>query len=331
VKTRVLFSILLVPTIWLVPGQMWGQNSPTSGRTSIHGQARDAKTHAPIQHVIVTAASENSGNADQCETDSRGKFDFQGLYPSVYVVKIRVPGYQDESQRLDLTVSGNSYIDFELQPVPRDGKSEVPGGALDAREVAVPEKARKEFTKGRQLLLDNDVPGGIEHLLKATKIYPQFGEAYLLLGMAYGQKNDVANAKSSVQKAVEVDPKLAQAHITLGMILNGEKDYPAAEKSLAKGLELNPQSAEGQYELAKTYWALGRWQEAEPHAVKSVALKPEMPPAHVLMGNILLKKKDPPGALKEFQEYLKLDPKGPFADGTRAMVDKLQNSLGKSQ
>jgi hypothetical protein len=52
---------------------------------------------------------------------------------------------------------------------------------------------------------------------------------------------------------------------------------------------------------------------------------------HVLMGNILLRKKDPSGALKEFQEYLKLDPKGPFADGTRTMVDKLQSSLGKRE
>jgi tetratricopeptide (TPR) repeat protein len=335
-KTRFVLPILLLLMLGLGSRHMLGQNSPSSGRTSIQGQARDARTHVPIQHVVVTVENQASGNADQAETDTSGKFSFQGLYPDVYVVKIRVRGYRDESQRLDLTISGSNYVDFELQAMPQDGKaqapSEEPGGSIDARDAAIPEKARKEFAKGRELLLEGkDVSGSIAHLLKATKIYSQFGEAYLLLGMAYGQKNDAANAKSSVQKAVEVEPRLAQAHITLGMILNGEKDYPAAEKSLTKGLELNPDSAEGQYELAKTYWALGRVQEAEPHAVKSLALRPEMPAVHVLMGNILLRKRDLRGALKEFQEYLRLDPKGPFAEGTRAMVDKLEKSLGNGQ
>jgi hypothetical protein len=45
------------------------------------------------------------------------------------------------------------------------------------------------------------------------------------------------------------------------------------------------------------------------------------------LGNIALRKRDAPGALKEFQEYLKLDPKGPMAEGTQAMVKKIQDSL----
>ena len=174
--TRVLFHFLLVPMLWLVPVQMWGQNSPTSGRTSIHGQARDAKTHTPIQHVIVTAENQASGNADQAETDTRGKFDFQGLYPTVYIVKIRAPGYRDESQRLDLTISGSNYVDFELQAIPQDGKSQAsaegPGGSIDARDAAVPEKARKEFAKGRQLLLEGKeygvADGDVMHFRFAT-------------------------------------------------------------------------------------------------------------------------------------------------------------------
>ena len=52
-----------------------------------------------------------------------------------------------------------------------------------------------------------------------------------------------------------------------------------------------------------------------------------MAPVHVLLGNIALRRRDVPGALKEFQEYLRLDPKGPMADGTRAMVKKLQDGL----
>jgi hypothetical protein len=55
--------------------------------------------------------------------------------------------------------------------------------------------------------------------------------------------------------------------------------------------------------------------------------KHPMAPVHVLLGNIALRKRDTPGALKEFQEYLRLDPKGPMAEDTQAMVKKLQDGL----
>ena len=332
-KTRFLLYFLLLPLLWLVSPQVRAQNNPSMGLASIHGQARDAKTHAVLQHVIVTAENQNSGAADQQETDSNGKFDFQGLYPAVYFVKLRVPGYQEASERLDLTVTGNNYVNFELQPIPGEAKPQVPPeGTVNTREAAIPEKAHKEFEKGRQLMLDGkDLQGSVDHLQKATKIYPQFADAYLLLGMVYMQQKDAASAKSNLQKAVEVDPKLSAGYIMLGLVFNGLKDYPAAEKSLTQGLQLDPESADGHYELARTYWATGRLEDAEQQATKAAALKPDLPPVHVLLGNIQLRKKDPAGALKEFQEYLRLDPKGPFADGTKTMVDKLQKSLATTQ
>ena len=119
---------------------------------------------------------------------------------------------------------------------------------------------------------------------------------------------------------------MPEAWFTLGMLQNREKDYAGAEKNLLHGLQLEEGSPEGHYELAKTYWAMGRWEDAEPHARKAAALQPAIPPAHVLLGNIALRKNDMPGALKEFQEYLTLDPKGPMAEGAQAMVRKIRET-----
>ena len=96
-----------------------------------------------------------------------------------------------------------------------------------------------------------------------------------------------------------------------------------------EGLKLDQESAHGHYELAKTYWTLGRWQEAEPHAFKAAALEPRMAPVHVVLGNIALKRQDADGAIKEFQEYLRLDPQGPMADAVRDMVKKIQSASAK--
>jgi hypothetical protein len=49
------------------------------------------------------------------------------------------------------------------------------------------------------------------------------------------------------------------------------------------------------------------------------------------LGNIALRKDDAAGALKEFQEYLRLDPTGPMAQGAKAMVTKIQDATRPKQ
>jgi hypothetical protein len=56
-------------------------------------------------------------------------------------------------------------------------------------------------------------------------------------------------------------------------------------------------------------------------------LQPDFAPAHILMGNILLHKHDPAGALREYQEYLRLAPQGPMAEQTHEVVVKIEKAL----
>ncbi len=323
----------LVFCLW-ISALVCGQNAPGSGMTSIHGRVRDAVTNKGIEHVIVLLEDQDSGYNNQSETDGLGRFGFQGVRASVYEVKVRFPGYESASQRVDLTVTSSNNLDFQLKPRPDKGirPAESPGSALSPTAAGAPEKASKEFTAGSKLLAEGkDIPGAIEHLEKAVKAYPLYADAYVQLGMAYMQIGKPENAKSDLQKAIDADPKLVPAYVTFGMVFNYLKDYPSAEKNLARALDLNPESPQAHYELAKTYWAMGRWQDAEPHALKCAALQPQMAAVHVVLGNISLKKNDQAGALKEFQEYLRLDPKGPMAGGVQSMVQKLQSSTGAAK
>jgi cytochrome c-type biogenesis protein CcmH/NrfG len=297
--------------------------------TTIHGIVRDAVSHNPIEHAIVMLEREDSGYVGQTETDGMGKFTFQGPGQMVFVVKAKIPGHQEQIQRVDMTIRTSEYLTFDLQPTGSNSPGSAPAaGSLSAREAAIPENARKEYATARDLFSTNK-PGedGVRHLKKAIQIYPKYSDAYVLLGMAYIEENKPDDAKTALGKAIEIDPKLAEAYLTLGMLQNHQQAYADAEKNLTQGLELNPDAPQGQYELAKTYWAMGRWQDADPHVQKALSLKPDMAPAHVLMGNVALRKRDAQTALKEFQEYLRLDPNGPMADGTRQMVVKIENAL----
>jgi len=305
-------------------------------RTSIRGTVRDAVTHQGLAHVVVMIESTDSGYAGQAQTDSSGKFDLQGLDASSYSVAIRLPGYNSVTQYVNLSTNPMAYLSFELRPQPGTAPPVVPPegpeASLDARLSSVPEKARKEFVKARELWQQGKDPQDcIDHLKKAVKTYGTFADAYVLLGSAYIQQNNAAEAKSALNRAIEIDPKLADARLTLGTLQNREKDYASAEKSLNEGLKLDNASPQGHYEMAKTYWALGRWQDAEPHAQKAVALLPTMAPAHVLLGNIALRKGDIGTARTEFTEYLRLDPQGPMSGSVKEMIGKIDKAANQPE
>ena len=179
---------------------------------------------------------------------------------------------------------------------------------------------------------DKDLDGGISHLKKAIEIYPSFPQALTLLGTAYNEKKNWKDAQGTLEKATTIDPKNASAFFQLGGALNQTKDYPGAQKALSQGLMLAPDAPEAsaaQYELARAYMAQNNWKEAEPYAAKVVASQPDFGTGHLLMGNIFLKKGDGNGAIHEFQEYLRIDPKGPAADQVKEMIPKIQAAMKK--
>src|SRR5437879_7714480 len=150
--------------------------------------------------------------------------------------------------------------------------------------------------------------------------------AYALLGTAYLEQEKWRYAGTALQKSVSLDSNSADAYLALGAVFNQTKNYRQAETALLHGLELKPEAFAGHYELAKCYWELGRWREAAPHVRKTVSGMPDVASPHVLLGNVLLRENNPRGALDEYQEYLRLDPRGLMAPGVRQMIEKIQKT-----
>jgi tetratricopeptide (TPR) repeat protein len=264
-------------------------------------------------------------------TDSSGKVTFVPKAFTTYAVIIHERGYRDVSRSVDLSNTPTAGVSIMLVRVPEQDdvtpSTGEEGDLISAVDLNIPGPAKKEFDEGQKLWQDkHDVQGSIVHFRKATELYSGFTQAYLMLGLAYLQDQKLKESQAALEQAVQLDPMSGAGYLTLGACLNQQKDYARAEKALNRGLELEPESPEGQYELAKNYWAQRRWQEAEPHALKAETLAPKIAGVHVVMGNILLQKRDNAGALKEFNEYLGLDPKGSMSDAVRAMVTKLEKA-----
>jgi Flp pilus assembly protein TadD len=333
---RASLGILLLLFICLVTPPSLKAQGPlahTSGGV-IDVQVRYANGAPGPRGIHVRLESAEGGAAGDCQTRDGGKCQFNLSSSGVYMVRVSERGYKEVSARVELIGMSRGYASLELHPIPGEATSEsaadVPAGtsgnSVSAVDLGVPDNARQEYAKGENALKGNKLDASVDHFRKAIRLYDSFPHAYLSLGTVYLQQQKWNDAQTSLEKATQLDPKLADAYLELGAVFNQTKDYPKAEAALTRGLELDPDATGGHYELAKTYWAMGRWQDAAPHATTAVNAFPSLAPPHVLLGNIYLRQNNPQAALREYQEYLRLDPNGTMAAGTREMIDKIQKA-----
>src|SRR5262249_51297891 len=172
---------------------------------------------------------------------------------------------------------------------------------------------------------------------KAISIYPQFVEARLKLGTAYMDLAQWDKAEQSLLATIEAEPRAFNALFALGEVYLRQNKIDQAEKVLLRGLAITDQSYLGHLNLARVYWEKSRGikdlAEAKPTLEKSyeevkrtLSLNPNMGAAHLLKGNLLLRVARTSDAVNEFDEYLRLEPNGAFANETRALVEKIKKA-----
>jgi Flp pilus assembly protein TadD len=320
------FAVLTVLSVGRAQG-------PTALQSrELHGQVDRADGTPFREGALVRVDNDRGGMAAQVQTDSRGKFDVAALQKSRYTVTVHAAGFRDEGTDVDLDTVPRAYIRITLHELPASASPApspaAPAAIISVNDLNVPEAAQVEFKKGSVLLLDKHKSAdSVKPFLKAIQIAPSFSQAYFLLGTAYMDMSKWSDAELALNKAISFSDKLESAYLALGSCLVEQKKFAEAEKPLLRGLDFLPDASRGHYDLGRTYYSLNRFQEAEPHARKAVALDPNFPDAHVLLGNVLLRLRDGPGALAEFQEYLHLAPNGPFAAPTQDLVKKLKAAL----
>ena len=328
--------LLCLLCISLSASPVLAQRSGMGARTSggiIDVQIRMANGERAPDGIHVRLESPEGGSAGDCQTIQGGKCTFTVSSSGVYTVSVNERGYQPVRSRIELIGNPRGYAMLELKPLPSDHPAEpsstAKGDTVSVENLAIPPSAKQEFDKGEEALKTNQPEEGAKHLQQAIKLYQNYPEAYRMLGEAYLQTHDLKNAEASLKKSIELEPKIAATYVDLGAVQNQLKDYSGAETSLKQGLELSPDAAAAKYELAKTYWALGRWQDAAPFAQDAVTALPALASARVLLGNIFLKQRNAAGALEQYQEYLRLEPNGSMAPAVQDLVSKIQKALQK--
>ena len=334
-------SALMFGLIVLATSPLMAQESRNTGTTlsgQITGQVRFAEGGQPAFNVLVKCDSFNGGYCGQEMTDRSGRFRFTGLGPSQYNISVRVPGYIEQQQTVELLTSPTANIQFQLKS---DGSPKPASSSSTTIDSQVPAAAKKEFDQAEAGLATGKKEGveeSVRHLEKAINIYPNFLQAQLLLGTTYMDLGQWDKAEPPLKKTLEIDPKTANALFALGELYFRQKKVEDAEKILVQGLAVEGRSYQGHLSLARVYFDMASkikddaqsrplLEKAYDHVNQSLKLNPGLAQAHLVKGNLLLRVRRAADAQHEFEEYLRLDPKGPFAEQTRAVVEKIKKAL----
>jgi tetratricopeptide (TPR) repeat protein len=300
--------------------------NPGNQSFEVSGQVNLADSSAPAHDVAVRLERFTGGLVDQINSDNRGRFRFTNLQRGYYKVVISAPGFVSVQQDVDLTLLFKAYLVFTLV---NDQPYYVPNliGPAGIIDVRVPAEARDEFDRGRAALAKKDQQEAITHLQRAVNLHPSFFAAALLLATAYVDMREWSKAEVVLQRALELKPEAAPALISLGEVYWRQKRFDEAEKTLLEGLKGDEKSWHGYFTLGRLYWDQGNIPKAGAAIGRTLQLKPDFAEAHLLAGNILLRVNQPERALSEYQEYLRLEPKGEFVQPTRELVQKLSKVI----
>ena len=283
---------------------------------------------SPANEVVVRLERLSGGYVADVRTDRLGKFSFTSLQPIQYHLVIHHPGYLDIEREVSLVMMPSEHLQLALIPdrsevgnKPRAAPTKV---VIDA---SVPVDARKEFEKADSILATRKkerTGEAMVHLQKALLLYPNFLEAQLKLGAAYMDLQQWDKAEEALKRAIEINPHTANAYLALGEVYSLQKKYSEAEKALRDGLMIEDRSWQGHFALARLYYSKGDLAKAARQVGLTIQLNESFPDAHLLAANIHLKVNNREDALDQFQEYLRLAPKGEFAAQARQAVEKLK-------
>jgi tetratricopeptide (TPR) repeat protein len=203
---------------------------------------------------------------------------------------------------------------------------------VSARELSIPERAVKAYTKGINRLSKNDPASSLVHFQRAASEFPNFYEAYYAMGVVQLRLGHGEEARQAFQKSIDASGgHYAGPYFGLGALLCNQQQFTEAEPIIRKALELAPDFGPGHFILAWALFGLNRLDEAEKLAHEASIRDPKLAAlAHLLLANVYIRRSDYSEELLELDAYLKLEPDGPLSNQAREAQEHAKRKLAES-
>jgi tetratricopeptide (TPR) repeat protein len=293
----------------------------------LEGTVVDPEGHGiRMARLTLSSIEVPSGQTGFSGDDAR--FFFNRLRPGNYTLTVSATGFETSSRTVDLRY-GSQGVRVVLQP--RRGTPPTPSGRVivDADDLRVSAKARKDYEEGRRLLEKKELKKALKSFEAAIREEPDFPSAYSAMGITYIQNKEFNRAEKAFQKALSLEETLGEAHLGLGLVANERKAYPEAEQHLVRARALLPTDWRVCYELGRSLYHQNRLKEAETILVRGREIHPDYGNLRLLLANSYARQDELPEALSEMQAFLKVSPKSPLAPKVRQTIKALEAEINR--
>ncbi|HEX8494199.1 MAG TPA: tetratricopeptide repeat protein [Pyrinomonadaceae bacterium] len=341
--------LVCVPVI-LARAQGGIDRSGTGGSHRIQGRIYFPSGRRSDATAVKVTLDSTSSERITLIADLNGSFTFQSIAPGSYTITIDA-GEEYEIARESLTIEGTSIrarnmsaADIARANVPRlfnvmvslrlkrGANGGTRPGVLNAALAAVPKPAVEHYEKALESIRAGDSKKAVEQLRAAISYYPEFTIALNELGVQYLHLGQPDRAIEAFRSALRIKPDEFMTRLNYGIALLEKGESTEAEAQLRQALRKNDNSWAAHMYLGVTLINLRRLDEAEKELQRSLALGGDhLSLPHYYLGGIYWARRDYKRAADELEKYLKLSPKAPDAERTRAAIKELRTKQTSKQ
>ncbi|MCY2931036.1 MAG: tetratricopeptide repeat protein [Planctomycetota bacterium] len=185
-----------------------------------------------------------------------------------------------------------------------------------------PDPAREHYQAGSALIKQGRLEAAKVELSEAIRANPNLPEAHACLGDIHRKQKQYARARDSYIQACQLDPYAFRPHYNLGVTYQ----LMAAQAVLAdqasqllrqavqvylRATTISPDDFESNLNLSACYHQLGRYEQAEQHCRKAIAIRPDSAAGWCNLGIICDAQGKSAEAIRAFSKSLEYDTNQP--------------------
>ena len=160
---------------------------------------------------------------------------------------------------------------------------------------------------GEELLRSGQPGGALEAFRHAIALDPRRLEGHVGQIKALGKLGRLDGIERHYDRAVALDPDFDQTYLSYGVVMLTEQRYAEAEGHIARALEVNPYYAEALAYRAYLLEQNGELADAISLYRQALDIQPDLCPARLRLGGLLLRQHRPRQAAQAFKAALQTD------------------------
>ena len=312
----------------------------------------------PLAGYTIQLERQEMKWSSHVKTNKKGEYTYIGLQIGTYKLTLLNPaGGQVFNLTQHVGMGDPTEVNFDMAKEKTAALKQQMANPETAKKIEEAAKEQKQFT-GLKATFDQatslfdqgrfaEAAAMYEQALPMAKdknmpvVLGQLGQAY---GKVAGQEQnrdarmqDQQKAIDYFQKALRLDPNNAGFHGNLGSVYADMGKAAEAQAELQKAVEINPAGASGYYyNLGVVMVNQAKMDEAAVVLKKATELDPNNANAFYWYGMALFGKAQykpdgtivpVPGTIEAFQNYLKLQPNGQWAQAAQNSIDSLKATV----